>query len=352
MLKSRYKHFISFVLTAFMIILFLSGSVLAENDTIFTHTANYNIGGKIDINRNIGHACFTGAEKKQNISGYGEMKKTESVTIASNIMRVEETTDWTASAASALHNLTVSTTIDLCAVPMHELTSTDYVYSTVDGNWYALDSKTTTPSFKEVYQNIDNPTNTLYDAVKEAMMNADGLTAKEADQKLLGLSKAELEDLAAKYLADTGFTLQDYTPLTRQIWSTRITADAGETGSYHADFQAAYGPGPRQVGGVKGPYGGLVSYERDYMWWFDDLAEDGIGKGDYYVGNYFEIDQYAYTSGGSMRRFIDISSPFSLALFKEDMLVTGMAEVKEAFNMDNLEPGPEAIRLVWWELLF
>lgn len=350
MLKNHYKHLISFVLTSFVIILFLTGSVLAEDDTIFTHTANYNIGGKININRNTGHACFTGAEKKQNISGYGEIKKTESVTIASNIMKVEDTTDWTASAASALHNLTVNTTINLCAVPMHELTSTDYVYSKTDGNWYVVDSKTTIPSVKNVYENIDEPVNTLYDAVKEAWMTTYGVTADQADQKLAGLSDSELEKMAAEYLADTGFTLENYYPLTRQIWSTKVTADAGEAGSYHADFQAAYGPGPRQVGGVVGPYGGLVSYERDYMWWFDDLAEDGIGKGDYYVGNYFEIDQYAYTSGGSMRRFIDISSPFSLALFKEDMVVTGMAEVKEAFNMDNLEPGPEALRLVWWEL--
>lgn len=139
--------------------------------------------------------------------------------------------------------------------------------------------------------------------------------------------------------------------LSDQIWATEISTEPGQSGSYHADFIAAYGPGPYDKYAFEK---GLtpVEYDPEKSWWFDSSKEDGIDRGKYYVGNYFNIDQYAYTSGGELKRYTSMSSPFSHAYLYDDLDVIGMAEVKESFNMHNIRRGPEGIQLTWWERLF
>ncbi len=89
-------------------------------------------------------------------------------------------------------------------------------------------------------------------------------------------------------------------PLTSQIWAVSVEADPGHTGSIGMNFEAAYGvPG----------------------------AHD--------VGDYFYIDQHAYTSSGVTGRYIDVSSPISGGYLSEDMLLVGMADIKESFSMMN-----------------
>ncbi|MGM0652691.1 MAG: hypothetical protein ACQES4_07910 [Bacillota bacterium] len=54
------------------------------------------------------------------------------------------------------------------------------------------------------------------------------------------------------------------------------------------------------------------------------------------------INQSASTSGGTVKRHIDISSPFSGGYLHEDMTVEGEASITESFTMDNISPGTNA----------
>ncbi len=74
-----------------------------------------------------------------------------------------------------------------------------------------------------------------------------------------------------------------------------------------------------------------------------------IGTGPNFVGNYFEMEQHARTSQGTLRRYIDISSPFNHGYLMEDVTVTGKSDVQESFNMMNIEPGSD-MPGNWWSL--
>ena len=267
------------------------------HDYRFDHFIRFDVGGRITIDRELGHACTTGAVKRQQVRGFGEMTRTERVRVAGNIIAIDEKTDWRAF-DDAISNLTVSTTIELCHRPMST------VYSdTVDG----------------VEVDVVVP---IYDPL---------------------VVSGDIDVSAA----------------TRQIWAASVSTNPGEQGSYHSDFIAAYGPGPyEEEFGAIDPRGERFFYDEEYMWEYEpgipyydrDHRTRGYERGDYYVGNYFEIDQYAYTSGGEMTRFISMSSPFTNTYHREDMEITGMARIRESFEMHNLEGGPKAVTLVWYEL--
>ena len=280
-----FLFFASFLLFIFTI------PFLAEASTRFSHTADYRIGGLIEIDKQIGDPCSTGAVKRQTIRGYGEMTKSEKLDIAPHIMAVEDEMDWI-TAEDAVRNLEVISTIDLCARPL-TIAAEDYQEEGYD--------------IKE--GDVISPYHPLV---------VDGLLRTRSQ--------------------------------TSQTWGNAVTPNPGHVGSYDVDFIAAYGPGPREEKGIIGQFGERIFFEEEYMWWFDDTKEGGIDTGDRYVGNYFDIDQYLYTSDGETRRFISVSSPFSKALLIEEMLVIGMTEVTESFELDNLEPGPDAITLAWHEL--
>lgn len=296
------SRILSFVLAA-LFILALTAPVIAQTTDTgvppidsrterFSHTIQFVADGRITIDRQLGHPCSTGAVKRQTVRGFGEMVKTESVRIAPHIMTVDEVTDWT-TAENAVRNLAVTTTIDLCA-------------------------------------RAKSTANQVYEE--------DGLNIQAGD------------------------TIHTYHPLvvggivsasraTGQLWATSIDVNPGEEGSYHSDFIAAYGPGPyEEIYGQMDELGEVTYYDDDYRWWFDSSKEDGIDRGDYYVGNYFEIDQFAYTSGGELSRYISMSSPFSHAYLEEDLKVVGEASIRESFDMFNLEGGPKAITLAWYDL--
>lgn len=291
---------LSAVLIPALIFIFLAAPVIAQtgNPTLdregerFSHTIQFDVSGRITIDRELGHACTTGAVKRQTVRGFGDMVRTESVRIAPHIINVDESTDWT-TAEDAIRNLAVSTTIDLCSRAM---STSNQVYDEGDYN---------------IQEN--DVIHTYHPLVVDGTISADRATD--------------------------------------QVWAFYVSANPGEEGSYHSDFIAAYGPGPYEdMYGEIDELGEVTFYDDDYRWWFDSSEDDGIDRGDYYVGNYFEIDQYAYTSGGELSRYISMSSPFSGALLKEELDVIGMAEVRESFEMDNLEGGPKAITLAWYDL--
>ncbi len=118
----------------------------------------------------------------------------------------------------------------------------------------------------------------------------------------------------------TGFTvsISGYEPLTEQIWAVSVEADPGHTGSLGMKFEAAYG---------------------------DPATKDD----DDYVGNYFNIDQHAYTSSGVTKRQIDISSPESHGYLSENMTVVGMSDVRESFSMKNYKAELDTV-VNWWYL--
>jgi hypothetical protein len=297
--SSKLLLFYSLLLILFF--LALSAPVIAQTDEKFTHTIYYDIGGRIAINRQLGHECTTGAVKRQTINGYGEVKKAETVKIAANIITVDETLDWSVP-AGAIGNLSVVTTIDLCSRPM-----------SVVAEVYKIDADNDLK--------IGDVINTYHPLV------VDG-TIKVA-------------------------------PVSEQHWATALTTNPGHEGGLHQEFFAAYGPGPyeRALGAID-KYGRIFYYDEKYMWEYREgvshLDRDhktrGYKRGDYYVGDYFNIEQYAYTSSGSLRRYISMSNPFENTVLNQELDVTGMASVRDTFAQHNLKGGPKAITLAWYEL--
>lgn len=146
---------------------------------------------------------------------------------------------------------------------------------------------------------------------------------------------------------DFTFHKTELEDLTDQIWAVQVEAEPGQTGHLSQDFEAAYGP-----------FRDDDSYigSGDDAWWFVDEDGErttdpgevaGTDAGEYYVGNYFTIDQLAATSGGIVKRYINISSPWTGAYLEEDMSVEGVAEIRDSFNMVNLDPGSDIIPEFW-----
>jgi len=319
----------------------------AENNTTLRHTVYYELDGLISIDREIGDPCSTGASKKQIIEGHGYMTKSESVRIANHIMAIDDEIEWT-TAPDAIRNLAVMTTLELCARPM---STAAFSYGEIPINYFIYDKELSLEDEGDLYapqlKYIDN-WNRIYDLYQ--------LTGDKRLKELLSLSfDRENEKLYYRefeYLVNEGDIISPYNPLiqegllvarpkTDQVWSVKMETEPGHTSIYEADFIAAYGPGPLDREEI---------YGKDYMWWFDDLEKGGIGRGDRYVGNYFEIDQYILNPSGETRRYISMSSPFSMTFLEEEMNVEGFTEVKEDFELDNLEAGPDAITLAWYEL--
>ena len=302
------------ILLVLLFILAITGPALANDDLPrFDYTATYDVDGKIRFERVTGHECSTGAEKTQTIEGYGHLQKYEDVTISRNIIRNEETTEWTVP-EDAIDGLVVTTIIDLCARPM----------STADFSY------------------IDDS-----DLIFEGMDEA----AADYVYEEYGISEGDVINPYHPWVVDGKI---EVSPKTEQVWAAQIATDQGHSGIYEQEFVAAYGPGPYNPG-----------QDKDFKWWFDEDEDEkttqlqwlggedkefGIDYGDRYVGNYFEIDQYTQTTSGLTRRLISMSDPFDNLYLHEEYEVTGESEVEEAFIMEILPPGPDAITLEWYDM--
>jgi hypothetical protein len=320
-----------------------------------TWSTTYDMDGSITLEKQLGHFCNTGAEMKQTIDGEGEMTKVMDSTQVAGKLTVSDQNDWV-TAQDALRNLTVTSVIHLCAPPKHVLGEIDVeeILDLIDEGRYLRDDEIALlQALADAHEGMTIPVPLLYEALQ-------------------GYSRALV-------FAFLGIDMADYIdPLTQQIWAAQVEAFPGWSGNLHQDFEAANGPWAYAHGYLLG--------DQDDAWWFvnadgddiwgniidgfiggpvidqpeingsmngifdiDEFIIDGVEVGDDYVGNYFNIEQMARTSQGTVKRFIDISSPWSHALAYEDMSVTGFAEISDAFAMGNLEPGEE-VTPEWWEL--
>ncbi len=287
------------VTVAVVFVLAFAAPVFASS---MTHNAVYEMDGTIDLEKQVGHLCNTGAEMKQTIEGEGTMDKVMDATMVAGKITVEDWQDWV-TAEDAVNNLTVTSVIELCAPAKH-------VYDADDAAFDGMKI----PAWALYNDDLD------FDGDFEDFLDSD-----------------------------------NYSALSDQIWAVQVSADPGFSGEVMQDFEAAYGP-----------YANADDFWYDSdepanAWWavdedgeqidsVDDLTEvDGIEVGADYVGNYFTIDQFARTSMGETKRYIDISSAWSGAYLYEDMSVVGAAEIDESFEMDDIAPGADTVP-DWWDL--
>jgi len=357
------------VTVAIVFMLAFAAPIFAQD---MTWDTTYEMDGDIDIEKQVGHLCNTGAEFKQTIKGEGEMSKVIDTAQVAGKLTVSDSQDWV-TAEDAVRNLTVTSVIELCA-PAKSVLGEVNLLNYISEDW--LDVVETNSGL------------TGWDAIEWASesLNADWvipaqsyLAAKEWLDAHEGMV-LHPKDIYAM-TQDGLFTLDPYNPqvhpigvngvtfsfddninwsnyvdeLTDQIWAVQVEADPGFSGALTQDFEAAYGP---WADSHHFPFYWGDPDEPDNAWWFvDDDGEqvgafgdiDGVEVGKDYVGNYFNIDQMARTSQGTTKRYISISSPWSHAYLMEDMEVVGMAEISESFVMGNLSPGEDTIP-DWWDL--
>jgi len=338
--------------------------VLAAPIYAIEHSANYEWQGEASMEKQAGHLCNTGAEHKQVIEGEGWMQKVMEVEMEKGILTVSDTNSFI-TAEDALTNLTVTSAIELCAPAKHEVTPRDYVYDHEEG-WSM--SKGDTEKL-EVFAGYDmgwedDPgyIEGFIESIREDYK--DGLfTAEEAAQMISALKAAEDMDEARKaaegfigkgkdeeviLAIPDEFVQRIVEALTDQVWAAQVEAAPGRTGALVQNFEAAYGEWAGITEDLEEEFSDYVDAGRAEQ---DQWAHtsDGIAVGEDYVGNYFYIGQLARIDEGEVKRYIDVSSPFSGALVSEEMTVLGAAEVQETFSMPNLGPGKE-VTAAWYEL--
>jgi len=347
-------------------------------DYRFSYSVYYDIGGYIEIEREIGEKCFSGAFMTQNIKGYGEITKTETINIAPYIMAIDQKMDWTVP-PGAIEGLVVTTVIELCARPMSAATA-NYLPITAETGIY-LDPRSIVlqpPYFfsEDDYKRVQEilgfvteegarlPESFIIDiGAKSGQIISSDFFAEDAIYaipvyELLGyeIMQGDIISPYNRLVVDGKVTVKG---LTQQIWATEVMTNPGYIGSYHADFVAAYGPGPYEEEGivteafVDGRLRRFIAFiERDNRWWFDyGIDEVTIGRGEFYVGNYFNIEQYVNTTSGELRRITSMSDPLHNLFFEEEYsVVDGSAEVREAFSMQIIERGRRGERFDWWAI--
>jgi hypothetical protein len=263
-----------------------------------THSATYEMDGKIDFKKQMGHWCNTGAEIKQTIKGEGQMDKVQTVSMVAGKITMKDANDGVAGATP----LTVTTVWELCAPPK-------YTYEDA-----AEDDAIVHP--KAMYVPTD-------------------LTSNDEPYVWNGVT---FQGTTVGMIADE----YGWDAVSDQIWAVQVAADPGYSINVHQDGVAAYGP-----------FQSGAALDEDDEWNLEDNAwgwdGDDAEVGPDYVGNYFSMDQHARTSMGTLKRYIDISSPFSHGYLHEDMSVVGKSDVKEAFGMANLPAGVDVPGL-WYDL--
>lgn len=264
---------------------------------VMTHGVSYEMEGVIDYKRQAGHACNTGGVHKQTIVGSGEMSKESSIAMIRGRLTMEDVNDYVAGETA----LTVTSVIELCAPPK-------YTYDDADGNTAVVHPAA-------MHRGVDQP----------YFWGPLGWTG-------------ENYDMAPTYA--------DWDAVSDQIWAVQVKADPGFSGNLHQDFEIAYGP----YDGAGWLWDGDEDFDSpdSEHWAWANTDWDVVVDADY-VGNYFNIDQYARTSMGEVKRYISVSSPWSHAYLMEDMSIVGKSDIQESFSMRNLPPGADVPGL-WWDL--
>jgi hypothetical protein len=331
------KH-ITVVVVLFFLAINLFSPVFA-NDSEMIHSATYSIDGLINYKKQSGHLCNTGAEMKQTISGKGQLEKVMSLVLVKGKLTVSDNNDFVTD-LNTLNNLTVTSAIKLCTPPKA---------------FYSSDGSYIVTEIYYVWRELPLTDALWLDYWQET---SEGMWWFTGDGEP---SDIEPSWAGQYYKSEESHSLYD--DLTKQIWAVKISAEPGQQGILRNDLTAAYGEpmwwkywdGHRKEGQIYRDYKGrgfpdyiqkpeLVDKDR---WAYGPHGKLFIGHE--YVGDYFTMDQYAYTSKGEIKRFIDISSPYSHALLHEDMDVKGFAEIDETFALQNIKPG-DNIPGKWWHM--
>ncbi len=281
------------------------------------HTATYEMTGVINFKKQAGHYCNTGAEVKQTILGSGTMSKVQTVTMVPGRITMDDKNDWVAGATP----LTVTTVWKLCTPPKY----TYRAQVMVDGVWTGPWDIPVHPS--SIYGLLNTPG---YYFGRNSVFNPTGFDL--------------LSGVTHEMLAEAN----GWDAVSEQFWAVQVQADPGFSGNLHQNGEAAYG---KYWGAPLGTFdkdSGWLNNKDRWRWEVNEGAfERGIGAD--YVGDYFNMDQKARTSQGTVKRYIDISSPWSGAYLFEDMSVVGKSEITEAFKMPNLPAGKDVPK-DWWRL--
>ncbi len=421
------------LLLAFVFVLALATPVFAHSvdstkEGSMSHNYDMKMDGTIDLEKQVGHLCNTGAEWKLKAAGEGEMTAVGSTEMVPWKLTADNEMDWV-TAPDAVENLTVTSVIELCARPKQTYTSVDYVYDDDTGLWvehqgaagefgpwnqyvndrWGMNFQQGTPPYffsgiEELWftnravnprpqgdnssvwtipneaglANLLSPAGVIWPNLTDQhdpwnVGAAAGMRLPLADGYFTGgwnpegggvVGEISFLDAAGDlqwqdiyryghfgnqtHLGVLGTSYTDYAvaDLTDQIWAVQVEAEQGMSGNLHQDFEAAYGPYENWMTDGTGdddPHRDAWGFR------FDDDLYIEAARGDDYVGNYFNIDQWARTSDGVTKRYIDISSPWSGAFLSEEMEVEGMTEIEEDFKMMNIGEG-EAATPEWWDL--
>lgn len=288
------------------------------------HVENYNVDGTIWMNKQVGHYCNTGAEQKQTIRGEGSLKKSMDSRMVKGKLTVVDKNDFV-TAPDAVANLTIVSVIRLCTPPKYTYTLSLPLVEWFDDVDYVVHPAT-------IYNPFD------------------------------------------------GYTIDDdWDAVSDQIWAAYVSANPGFSGNLHQDYVAAYGPfwADGDVFGfdadwfmanealsflasawalvfdldVDWPVTVNVNMDDHWRWEYDEDDYVFASRGKKYVGDYFNMNQMVRTSDGEVKRYIDISSPWSHGYLFEDFESRGFVEIEESFNMLNIPEGV-AVRVKWWQDLF
>ncbi len=120
------------------------------------HNYDMKMDGTIDLEKQTGHLCNTGAEWKLKAEGEGEMTVVGSTKQVPWKLTADNEMDWV-TAPDAVNNLTVTSVIELCAPPKKEFASTDYVYNHALGLWESETGRSG-EYLPYYYYNYENPT--------------------------------------------------------------------------------------------------------------------------------------------------------------------------------------------------
>ena len=267
---------------AIFILFFVAVPAFAQS---LIHNADYDVSGDIWINKQVGHYCNTGAEQMQTIRGVGKLTKEMSIVLIKGKVTVDDENDFR-TAADAVRNLMITSVIRLCTPPKHT---------------YNLDTLNAIVDLGAYYRNEDQPR-------YWTLLEGGGL----------GWSGENWSDYA-----------NDWSAVSDQIWAARIEANPGYKGRFRQDYEAAYGP-----------YNSGALTNDDDRWRLRSSG-DSAERGPEYVGDYFRISQTAVASMGEVKRYIDISSPWSHGYIFEDFEALGFVEIRERFRLTNIRPGSE-----------
>lgn len=288
------------------------------------HTATYEMEGVINFKKQAGHYCNTGAEFKQTIAGSGKMDKVQTVTMVKGKITMADTNDWVAGATP----LTVTSVWKLCTPPKYTY-NTDVMIN--GGALYDAGNHDVPVAASSIFG--------LYSMPAEWHQGKNSPFYPGLGGTLVGVT----HDMMAEAFG--------WDAVSEQYWAVQVQADPGFSGNLHQKGEAAYGK-----------YWGIA--DNDYEPWNSDDGwannkdkwrwelNDGVFSrevGADYVGDYFNMEQMARTSQGTLKRYIDISSPWTGAYLHEDMSVVGKSMITEAFRMPNVPAGADIVG-DWWRL--